>query len=178
MIRSSSQTVDPKTGSFTLKSLPEAKFSILVNGLPPDAYISDLRQGTRNAYSDGVIDETSDDNLSEPIQITVKPRGGTLQGMVQNANQEAVRNAGVVLVPNAPRRGNSLLYKRVTADTSGRFSIRGIAPGGYKIFAWPSLPEGSAEENDEFIAPFELRGTAVDVEAAGSANVQVRVIPQ
>ena len=56
--------------------------------------------------------------------------------------------------------------------------MRGVAPGSYKIFAWAALPEGSAEENAEFIAPFEPRGTAVNVEGGASVSVNVTLIPQ
>jgi Carboxypeptidase regulatory-like domain len=169
-------TIDPKTGEFTLKGVPESRFTPMVTGLPPDAYVANLRQGARNVYEDGIVTATNDSQ--DPIEITLNAKGGTIQGTVRNASQQAVASAGVVLVPDARWRGNSLLYKRMTSDAVGRFTMRGVAPGTYKLFAWPALPEGSAEENAEFIAPFEGRGTAVNMESGGTANVEVRVIAQ
>jgi hypothetical protein len=172
-IRTSVTTVDAQTGEFALKSMAEALFTPLITGLPPDAYVADLRQGSRNAYAEGVINSSG---AGDVIEITINPKGGTIQGIARNANQEAVRNAGVVLVPDTPRRGNSLLHKRVTADVSGKFTIRGVAPGSYKLFAWPSLPEGGAEESADFLTPFEARGTPVIVQMSGPMNVDVPVI--
>jgi Carboxypeptidase regulatory-like domain len=176
-VRANLQRVDPATREFTFKGVPESRFLPTITGLPPDAYISDLRQGSRNAFTDGI--NASGREVEEPIEIVVNTKGGTIQGTVLDAGQMPVRSAGVALVPDGIRRGNSLLYKRVTADASGHFTLRGVAPGSYKVFAWASLPEGSAEENAEFIAPFEPRGVAVNVETAAAAvNIVVPVIPR
>jgi hypothetical protein len=173
-IRAVAQTVDPSTREFTLKALPEARFLPLLTGLPPDAYISDLRQGVRDASVDGI--NPSGRDIEDPIEIVVNTRGGTIQGTVQDSAQQPVRAAGVVLVPDGVRRGNSLLYKRVSADSAGHFTMRGVAPGAYKLFAWKTLPEGSGEESAEFIAPFEARGVAVNVQTAAPVNIHVRLI--
>jgi hypothetical protein len=172
-IINSQQSVDPATGEFTLKGVVEARFMPLIQGLPPDAYISDLRQGSRNAFSDGI----NGSGAGEPIEIVVNTKGGTVQGTVHDADSKPVR-AGVVLVPDGTRRGTSFLYKRTTADANGHFTMRGVAPGSYKVFAWTALPEGSAEENSDFIATFEARGTAVNVETAAPVTVDVQVITQ
>jgi hypothetical protein len=172
-IRANTQSIDPATREFTLNGVPETRFLPTITGLPPDAYISDVRQGSRNAFIDGI--NASGTEVEEAIEIVVNTKGGTVQGTVLDASQMPVRSAGVALVPDGIRRGSSLLYKRVTTDASGHFTLRGVAPGSYKAFAWPSLPEGSAEENAEFIAPFEPRGVAVNVET-GAAAVSI-VVP-
>jgi len=56
----------------------------------------------------------------------------------------------VVLVPDAPRRERLMLFKTTTADTMGHFSITGIAPGEYKLFAWEQIEE-SAYQDPEFL---------------------------
>lgn len=83
--------------------------------------------------------------------------------------------AGVVLVPDAPRRENALLYKRVVADEEGRYSFRGVAPGGYKVFAWSELPMGQAEESPRFLGRYEIYGQGVSVNAP-SHLLDVRLI--
>lgn len=171
----SQQPVDPVTGEFTLKSVQEARFLPVIQTLPPDAFIADLRQGSRNAFGDGI--QGGGKEAEEPIEIVVNTRGGMVQGTVHDSDSKPVR-AGVVLIPDGLRRGASFLYKRSSADASGHFTIRGVAPGAYKIFAWTALPEGSAEENPDFIAPFDGRGTAVTVDVSAPVTVDITVITQ
>jgi hypothetical protein len=85
--------------------------------------------------------------------------------------------ASVVLVPSMALRQNLQLYKRATSNANGEFSFRGIAPGEYKLFAWPSPPPGQAEENAQYLAPFESRGTTVNVMTGGPTTAQVTVQP-
>jgi hypothetical protein len=82
----------------------------------------------------------------------------------------------VVLVPEARRRSNSALYVVGTSDASGRFTLRGIAPGDYKVFAWESIP-AFAYQNAAFIAKHEDRGKIVRVGQSGTATAELTIIP-
>jgi hypothetical protein len=84
-----------------------------------------------------------------------------------------------VLVPRESRRQNLLLYRTAQSDNSGNFTMNGIAPGDYKLFAWESV-QNTAWMNTEFVAAFENRGLAVSVSATGStpATIEVKLIPK
>jgi hypothetical protein len=170
---SSSSTVDPTTGEFTIPSVPEGRFNILVRWLPADAFVSDIRQAGRSVFDDGVAADSS----GQPLEITINLKGGIIQGVVQQASSSPDVPAGVTLVPARARRTNPQLYKRVETNANGQFTLRGVAPGEYSIFAWSALPPGQAEENSQFLAPFESRGTTVSVTAGGTTNVQLLAIP-
>ena len=43
-----------------------------------------------------------------------------------------------MLIPDIQRERRDL-YVRATTDKDGRFSIRGIPPGNYKVFAWENI---------------------------------------
>jgi hypothetical protein len=75
---------------------------------------------------------------------------------------------------------NSLLYKRVRSGPDGSFTIRGIAPGDYKIFAWEGIPltAESADENPDFLSGFEDRGTMLRIAAGETVSeLKLTVIP-
>jgi hypothetical protein len=173
-LRVSARIADPRTGEFTLSGLIEdVRYGVRVNGIPPDAYIADIRQGGRDVYNDGVRSSPSDGD----VEITIGLQGGMVQGVVRDALSQTVSQAAVVLVPSAPRRANSGLYKRAVTDALGQFAFRGVAPGDYKIFAWPVLPPpGQAEENEQFLAPLESRGVFVRVTAGATTTAQVPLI--
>jgi hypothetical protein len=167
------QISDPQTGEFTIAGVPESRFGVTVSGLPPDAYVSDIRQGGRTVFTDGTIYSAA----KEPLEIEVRLKGGTVQGIARTASGEPAMRASVVLVPSMALRQNLQLYKRATSNANGEFSFRGIAPGEYKLFAWPSPPPGQAEENAQYLAPFESRGTTVNVMTGGPTTAQVTVQP-
>jgi hypothetical protein len=112
---------------------------------------------------------------AQPLEVEIRTNSASIQGTVHSAAGEAAVRSAVVLIPAA--RQNSQLYKRATTDMNGVFRLTGIAPGQYKIFAWSSPPLGQAEENAEYIAPFENRGTLVNVMAGASMPVSLTVIP-
>jgi uncharacterized surface anchored protein len=84
--------------------------------------------------------------------------------------------ATVVLVPEQKRRQNRALFLSTTADASGRFSIRGVAPGDYKLFAWETIAP-NAFLNASFLAAFEEHGRPIHVTQGGTVEMDVAVIP-
>ena len=84
-------------------------------------------------------------------------------------------NATVVLVPPPARRDNRGLYRTVTSDPSGRFTMRNVAPGEYTLFAWDGVTNG-AQFNAGFLSKYESRGRRVAVNEKSTASEQLTVI--
>ncbi|HZI50436.1 MAG TPA: carboxypeptidase-like regulatory domain-containing protein, partial [Terriglobia bacterium] len=78
-------------------------------------------------------------------------------------------------VPEARRRSNRALYVSAISDASGRFTLRGVAPGDYKVFAWESIP-AFAHVNAAFLAKHEDRGKLVRVGQQGTVSAELTVI--
>ena len=84
------------------------------------------------------------------------------------------QHAKVVLVP-ASHTEQSALSKYFFTGPSGSFSITGIAPGDYKLFAWEGLAGG--EENDpEFIKRYESQAETVAIHEGSRETRLVKVI--
>jgi hypothetical protein len=67
------------------------------------------------------------------------------------------------------------LYRGASSAADGSFSLRGIAPGSYKLFAWQESV-GDAQENSEFIKDYEDLGVTVVVKSGvdeGTVSVPV-----
>jgi protocatechuate 3,4-dioxygenase beta subunit len=168
-----SATPDPDSGTFTFPNVPEARFGVVVTGLPADAFVAGLRLGSQSIDNSGAFDVTP--GFDDILQVVVGRAGGAVSGTVRDGRQNAVPDAGVVLVPSVPRRENVQLYERVTANEQGQFSFEGVRPGDYKVFAWKDLPPGQAEVNPEWLATYESRGQSINVRPGASA-VAVQVI--
>jgi hypothetical protein len=156
-------------GSFVLEEVSQTLYRASLTGLPQDYYVVDARAGAYDALSGG-IQVTS--GLA-PLQFWISGSGATLDGAVQIASDQAFSGAQVVLVPQDARRQD--LYKVVSADQYGRFSMQGIAPGRYSVFAWEDLPSG-AYLDPVFINQYRNRGFAVDIQQGGQAQAQPRLI--
>lgn len=153
-------------GTFILKNLMEGSYRVNVSP-PPDTFVSDIRQGDQSRYSDGIIRVTG--IASDPIQVTLTPSSSRIAGTAEFSDGKVGTDTTVVLVPDAPLRKNAARYRIARADESGHFTITGMAPGAYKLFAW----EGaflSSWLNEGFLAPYEEKGLPVEVTPSGTIS--------
>ena len=164
--------VDSK-GEFSAQDIPSARYTLRFSGLPETAYVADIRQGGTTVFDSGF-------NLGKQtgtlIEVLVNSNGATIEGSVQTGDQKPSANATVVLVPSPSHRQNAQMYKTVQTDDLGRFSMKGVAPGGYTLFAWESVPY-TAWMNSDFLAKYENRGRAVVVSEGTRLEVQLDLIP-
>jgi Carboxypeptidase regulatory-like domain len=161
------------TGTFAFPDLAQTGYQFIrVPLLTGDAYVADIRQGASSVMRDGVVTAGGDE-----VQILMKADGGTVEGTVRNPAQKPAAFVQVSLVPDPARRRNPLSYLRANTGADGHFVIHGVAPGDYKIFAWPTLPSG-ADESPDFIAKYESSGQNVRVAAGASQMVEVPLSAQ
>jgi len=79
-------------------------------------------------------------------------------------------------VPDEPRRTHWRFYKDGHTDQYGRFTIKALAPGRYKLFAWEDVEEGAYQDPD-FIRKFEPLGEAVVIRENSHESAQLKLIP-
>ena len=171
----SPSVVDAKTGDFALSAYEKGvKFTLTLTGFPPDSFIAEVRQGGRSLNTDGIAIADPDEGA---LEITIDPQGGTVEGTVLKPTGETQERAVIALVPAPSLRGNAMRYARALGDQSGKFTLRGVAPGEYKAFAWNGIPGTVAPQNAEFLAPIESKGVTVIVRAGASQSVQLTALP-
>ena len=81
----------------------------------------------------------------------------------------------MVLVPERARFRRDL-YRTTTTNQHGLFSLPGIAPGDYRVFAWESIEE-FAWFDPEILAKFDARGRAVRITETSNEKLDLRIIP-
>jgi hypothetical protein len=136
-------------GSFVIWNVAENDYRLQVSGLPEDFYL----KAVRLAGNDALGSELSVSRKQPPgwLEVMLNADGGRVDGLVLN-DDKPFSGATVVLVPGSDRRKEERLYKSTTTDQNGQFSVRGIAPGDYKLFAWEGIEEG-AHQDPEFLPP-------------------------
>jgi hypothetical protein len=159
-------------GTFVYAGLGQGDYRVNVGVIPSTAYIKAIRLGGVDVLRDGLRLEKAPEN---PLEIVLNLDGGSLEGVAVNEKSEPLGNATVVLIPDAPARNASHLYRTGTSDGSGTFEIKGIAPGRYKVFAWESVPKDIWHDS-EFIRGVEAQGTSLNFTDAGRQQVRVTAI--
>jgi hypothetical protein len=160
-------------GSFEINGAMIGDFRVPIRGVPKDAYVKSIRMGGVDVLDGGLHLTKPPDT---PLEIVIGLNAGQVTGSVVGARQEPLSNRTVVLVPDVRLRHRSDLYMKVTTDAAGRFSLRGITPGGYQLFAWENVESG-AWQDPEFIRAYEGRGKTIQVREGSDENVQLPVIP-
>jgi hypothetical protein len=157
-----------------VKPVSPDEYDVNIPNLPDDYYLKSIRLGHLDVTDTGV--DFTQGILASEMVVTISSNGGQVEGTVQNEKSEAAIGATVTLVPEASRRSLGYLYKVAAADGNGHFTLTGIKPGKYKVFAWEEV-EPMAYRDPDFLKPYEWAGEAVSIEEKGRQVVQLKSIP-
>jgi hypothetical protein len=148
------------------------RYTFDIPALAPGAYIQDIRQSGRSIYDSGL----SVGGGPAEVEFVINTKGATVNGTVLNAAQRPFASAQVALVPHESRRQNPALYKTAISDAAGNFTISGVAPGEYKLFAWEYVP-ATAWMNPDFLSRHEARGQSITLASGSPVEAHVILIP-
>jgi Carboxypeptidase regulatory-like domain len=160
--------------SFKIGNLSADPYEVNVGGLPEGFYLKSVRLGQQDITETGA--DFSQGGAAGEMTIVINPNGGQIEGSVQNAKGDAAIGATVTLIPDASHLSLTWLYKTASTDQNGRFSVKGVRPGEYKIYAWEEVEQGAYMDPD-FVKPHESAGEKVSVKDSGQATVQLKAIP-
>jgi protocatechuate 3,4-dioxygenase beta subunit len=156
-------------GTFSLSNVSPGVLHLELTGFPDNFYIRSARTDDGDVLADGV--DVSDHSV-DSLVVIVGSKGGRVEGLVYDDRQQPIVAAHIALMPNSSRRAT----KVVTADQFGRFAIRGIVPGDYKIFAWEDI-EPNAYFDPLFMERYESQGQPVHIDENGQVALTLKSIP-
>jgi protocatechuate 3,4-dioxygenase beta subunit len=179
-------------GSFEWKNVPAGRYSVQISDASamPDWFLKSV--AAAGAVADSGFSVSGG---ATTLDLVASANGAMVEGVATNQDgaeqggaeqdrpeqdrvekDEPVADAVVVAVPDARFRNYSDRYRKAVTDQSGRFTLRGLPPGDYTLFAWESV-DGEAYFNPEFLKSCEGQGKALHVNEGDHASVQLKAIP-
>ena len=164
--------VDPN-GQFSLARVEPGEYVLRTVNLPGDVYVKSIRSGEADIQTKPLVIRYAS---PESIRVDLGVDGGRLDGVVVDSANHPFAGATVGLVPDAARRNSPDQYRATESEADGHFSLRGIPPGDYRLFAWQNI-EPNAYLNDVYMTGFEPLGVLMTVAPGSEGNISVRLIP-
>lgn len=159
-------------GTFAIENVSTGEYRLVLSPMPPNAYLKSARFGNTDVLQEGL---SVSGNLSGELEIVVSPNAAQLEGTVLDREQKPVRGVQVVLIPDRFRERRDL-YKTSTTDQNGRFTLRGLTPGDYKLFAWEEIEPFSYYDPD-VLRRYEEQGNAVKISESAKTAIEAKMIP-
>jgi protocatechuate 3,4-dioxygenase beta subunit len=160
-------------GSFLFQSVYPGKFYFSISGIPDDAYLASLKL-------DGVTVDPSDLDLTHAsasrLEVTLKAAAGSIDGSVQDKEGHQIPGEKVTLIPDPPNPRELYLYRTLSSDQGGNFSLKSLAPGKYLLIAWDDL-EAGAEFDPDVIRNHVERAVSVTIEENNRQTLTVIPVP-
>jgi hypothetical protein len=158
-------------GSFHLPGVTAGLWALSLDSLPPGLWIKSATfAGNEIASGEFSVNESSRGTL----RIVLADNGAQISGTV-TANGQPVR-ATVVLAPAAPeQRGFQPLYRVTNSSEHGIFTLKGVRPGAYKLFAFQEI-EPFEWFDPELLRTVEGLGEALAVSEGETAQRDLTAI--
>jgi hypothetical protein len=152
-------------GTFMLSEVPEGNYTVNVFPVPTGYY---AKTNPPNLLESGMMVGRG---AAVALDFTLSPGLAQVEGTVMEGN-ETRGGVSVVLVPEGTRRAYPRFFRQAVTDSSGRFALRAVPPGDYKLFAAEDVSVGYFMDSDPS-SPAENQGKEVHLEENAHAEVQL-----
>ena len=159
-------------GSFVIKNVAEGVYRPHVFTGSQDCFIKSVRYGSADVADGGLAVHPGIDAL---LQLKMSCRAAQIEGVALMGDSLPAAGVYVVAIPDVPLRNQEWKYRAEITDQNGRFLLRGILPGEYRIFSWDSADDFDWYDATQ-LKPYESRGVPVGVQEGDHKTVQVTVI--
>ncbi len=163
-------------GSFSMRNVNPGRYrvSFYGGGGVEDLYLKSARMGDAD-----VLDTDLDlrpGQAAAQLELVASSKSARVEGSVTDDQSKPLSGVQVVLVPDSSRRSITRLFKNIATDQQGRFTLRGIAPGEYKLFAFDDLEFG-AQYDPDFLKQHEEKGKTLSLRESSQESVTMKLTP-
>ena len=155
---------------FEAQLRPDRHYYARALNLPEDYYLKSVAiSGHEMPPDDVLVSGTRGD-----MELTFSAAGAQVEGVLYDSKGEPTRGS-VLLAPDVPQPGPPDLYRRTSADSKGKFTLHGVAPGSYRIVALESLNLDAEINEPDFLRTIGNRAQNLSVEENGKYTVALKL---
>jgi beta-lactamase regulating signal transducer with metallopeptidase domain len=159
-------------GTFHIDGVNPGEYRFTIFPSPVNYYIKEVRFGGIEALNTPI---NITPGATEALEVVLSPRVSQIDGTITDDKGQPVPGIQAVLVPDA-HRDRFELFRVITSGSDGRFTIRGVPPGDYKLFAWESS-ESFGYFDPELLKRDEAKGQRMKIQDSDKITVSVKMIP-
>jgi hypothetical protein len=161
-------------GSFEWKNVPAAHYFVQISDASamPDWFLKSALTSGRDIADSGF----SVTGGTTTLDLVASANGAVVEGVAANLKGDLVADTVIVAVPETRFRTHPDRYRKAITDQQGHFTLTGLPPGDYTIFAWESI-EGESYFNPEFLESYAAEGKVVHLNERDHVTLQLKVIP-
>lgn len=152
-------------GTFLFHHVPAGEYDISFSPLPAGFYLAEdeAEEGIRIGQGNSIPE----------LHPLLRSSSASIEGRV--TGDGPVADAYVVLVPDAARSSSGPNLRTSVSNRFGRFTLRAIVPGDYRIFASDQI-EPSAFLDPDFLRRCQDCGQLLHIEAGTRASVELQIL--
>jgi hypothetical protein len=155
---------------FEAQLRPDRHYYARALNLPEDYYLKSVAiSGHEMSPNDVLVSGSRGD-----LEITFSAAGAQIDGVLYDAKGDPTRGS-ILLAPDVPQPGPPDLYRRTSADSKGKFTLRGIAPGSYRLLAVESVNLDMEINEPDFLRTIGNQGQNLTVEENGKYAVALKL---
>ncbi|MGO9088625.1 MAG: hypothetical protein ACLQBK_25750 [Candidatus Sulfotelmatobacter sp.] len=165
-----------KDGSFEIKDVPPGTYRLSVGSLGKvldGCFVKAVKLGETNVTDSGF----SVAGGSYPLDVVVGANGATVEGFVTDSKDRPASDVYVVIAPSADGSQRRDLYDWRATDSRGHFSLKGLNPGEFLVFAVDEDPYQTDLMDPEFIHAHESLGKSVRLKEGEHQSVILKLAP-
>jgi hypothetical protein len=160
-------------GSFEIRNVPAGSYRLQVSGsrTMQDYFLKAVNLGSNDVGDSGFTVA----GTSYSLDVVLSSNGATVEGVATDEKGDPVSDVQVICIPDVNRRDHHDLYKLVTTDQRGHFSLRGLNPGEYRVIALDADVDGNEIIDPEFVRAHESLGETFKLEEGTQKTIALKL---
>lgn len=155
---------------FEAQLRPERRYRATVRNLPEDYYLKAVELSGHDLPPGNVVVS----GTRADMDLVLSPAGGHIEGVLYDGKDQPTRGS-ILLVPDVTEPGPPDLFRRTSADSKGKFTLRGVTPGSYRLIALESLDLDTEINAPDFLRSIGNRSQGLIVEENGKYTVTLKL---
>jgi Carboxypeptidase regulatory-like domain len=159
-------------GTFRFENVPSGKYIVNLSDMPSGGFVKEIRAGASDILVSGL--DLTQPQSPLPLEILIGRNAATITGIVRDGDQPQPR-AYITLLPEPFRPEARQLQKSTISDATGLFTLDGVSPGRYRLYAWREPVQADLLQPDD-LKPYEAESVTVTVDEGEQKRIELKLI--